>query len=104
MLKRLIGIATAVATISSMAVTAFADEPYETYSYDNWQDPIPSQAGYMVEKTWTGHDLGLDELSNPESEFFISNNENPTLMVLVISTLKIQQEQSGLLILKITEF
>lgn len=79
MLKRLIGIATAVATISSMAVTAFADEPYETYSYDNWQDPIPSQAGYMVEKTWTGHDLGLDELSNPESEFFISNNENPNL-------------------------
>ena len=79
MLKRLIGIATAVATISSMAVTAFADEPYETYSYDNWQDPIPSQAGYMVSRTWTGHDLGLDKLSDPESEFYIGANENPNL-------------------------
>ncbi|MBE6837741.1 MAG: hypothetical protein E7509_07125 [Ruminococcus sp.] len=79
MLKRLIGIATAVATISTMAVTAFADEPYDTYSYDNWDDPIPSQAGYMVERTWMGHDLGLDKLSDPDSKFFISKSESPNL-------------------------
>lgn len=78
-MKRLIGVATAVAAFSSMAVTAFADEPYNTYSYDNWQDPIPSQAGYRVERTVTGRDMGLEALSDPESEFFISKTEDPNL-------------------------
>lgn len=79
MMKRLIGIATALATISSMAISAFADEPYNTYSYDNWQDPIPSQAGYRVDRTVTGRDMGLEALSDPTSEFYISKNENPEL-------------------------
>lgn len=78
-MKRLIGIATALAAVSSMAITAFADEPYDTYSYDMWQDPIPSQAGYMVERTVTGRDMGLEALSDPTSRYFISEQENPNL-------------------------
>lgn len=77
--KCLIGAVAAVMTISTMTMTAFADEPYNTYSYDMWQDPIPSQAGYMVDRTVTGPDMGLEALSDPESEFFISETENVDL-------------------------
>ncbi|NLZ94856.1 MAG: hypothetical protein GX921_03395, partial [Bacteroidales bacterium] len=77
--KSLIGIIAAVVSFSSMALTAFADEPYNTYNYDMWLDPIPSQAGYRVEKTVTGLDMGLEALSDPESDLYISKNENPKL-------------------------
>ena len=77
--KCLIAIAAAVMTVTSSSVTAFADEPYNTYSYDNWGDAIPSQAGYMVERTVTGLDMGLEQLSDPESELFVSETENPQL-------------------------
>lgn len=78
-MKRLVGVACAIATMSTMAVTAFADEPYITYSYDNWDDAIPSQAGYRVDRTVTGRNMGLEALSDPESEFFISKKESPDL-------------------------
>ena len=44
----------------TMTVTAFADEPYTAYNYDYWDDAIPSQSAYRVEKTVTGADMGLD--------------------------------------------
>ena len=77
--KCLICAVSAVMAFTSTAITAFADEPYNTYSYDNWGDPIPSQAGYRVERTVTGLDMGLEQLSDPESDLFISENENPQL-------------------------
>lgn len=77
--KCFIGIVAAVTAAGSFAATAFADEPYETYSYDMWQDTIPSQAGYRVERTVTGLDMGLSSLSDPESPFFISEKESPYL-------------------------
>lgn len=79
MMKRLIGTVSALAVAASMATSAFADEPYNTYSYDNWQDPIPSQAGYRVERTYTGRGLGLEALSDPTSEFYQGANTNPDL-------------------------
>ncbi|MCD7772098.1 MAG: hypothetical protein LUH23_08460 [Oscillospiraceae bacterium] len=63
----------------TMAVTAFADDPYTSYNYNAWKEAVPSQNGYQVTDTITGADIGLDQLSDPDSEFFISEDEPATL-------------------------
>ncbi len=63
----------------TMAVTAFADDPYTSYNYNAWKEAVPSQNGYQVTDTITGADIGLDQLSDPDSEFFISEDEPSTL-------------------------
>lgn len=78
-LKRLIGLAAAVCTALTMSVTAFADEPYQSYNYDNWDDAIPSQTGYTVERVVSGLDMGLKQLSDPSSPLFISEKESASL-------------------------
>lgn len=62
-----------------MALTAYADEPYVSYNYDNWDDAIPSQCAYEVERTMTGKNLGLDRLRDPNDKFFISEKEPSSL-------------------------
>ena len=52
-LKRMISAALAAGLALTMTVTAFADEPYTAYNYDYWDDAIPSQSAYRVEKTVT---------------------------------------------------
>lgn len=51
------------------APTVFA-EPYEVYSYDRWGEAIPSQAGYVPEKSISGRDLGAGDMSEPTDMFF----------------------------------
>lgn len=63
----------------TMATTAFADEPYNTYNYDTWEDPIPSQSGYRVERTVTGAEMGLSRLTDPDDELFVSETESVTI-------------------------
>lgn len=53
----------AVIAASTFASTAFADEPYYGYNYDWWGDPIPSQNGYVVDRTVSGIDLGIGTFS-----------------------------------------
>ena len=55
------------------ALTASAGEPYDTYSYDRWGDPIPSQAGYIAERSVSGYDLGVGALESP-SDIFCDHN------------------------------
>ncbi|MCD8006859.1 MAG: hypothetical protein LUF29_07845 [Oscillospiraceae bacterium] len=69
----------AVMLMVTMAVTAFADDPYTSYNYNAWKEAVPSQNGYQVTDTITGADIGLDQLSDPDSEFFISEDEPATL-------------------------
>ena len=49
----MISAALAAGLALTMTVTAFADEPYTAYNYDYWDDAIPSQSAYRVEKTVT---------------------------------------------------
>ncbi|MCB6615977.1 tetratricopeptide repeat protein [Ruminococcus sp. 210702-SL.1.03] len=62
-----------------MSVTAFADEPYESYNYDNWDEAIPSQSAYTVQKTVTGADMGLSRLSDPADPLFYSEEASASL-------------------------
>lgn len=61
--------------VTSLAVTASADEPYTGYNYDWWGDPIPSQNGFVVDKTVNGNDLGVGTLSEPSDMYIDMDNE-----------------------------
>lgn len=77
--KALISAAFAVALGFSSVVNAFADEPYNPYSYDKWGDPVPSQSGYKVESVLSGKQMGFDGFCDPKSKFFISESEPDNL-------------------------
>ena len=78
-LKKLLALSMAAVTAMTMSVTAFADEPYNSYNYDTWEDAIPSQSGYRVERTVTGEEMGLDRLTDPEDPLFVSETAVTTL-------------------------
>lgn len=77
--KKLLTLSMALAAALTMTTTAFADEPYDAYNYDTWEDPIPSQSGYRVERTVTGDDMGLARLTDPDDELFVSENAPTSL-------------------------
>lgn len=82
-------VCTAAVAGSSLAVMASADEPYTGYNYDWWGDPIPSQNGFVVEKTVNGENLGVGTLSEPSDMyidkennlFYIADSKNNRLVV-----------------------
>lgn len=75
-LKRCIAALTAFAALASHGMTSAAaaeGAPYESYNYDRWGDAIPSQAGYMPERTLSGNDLGIGAFESPGDFFFDSD-------------------------------
>ena len=73
-LKKVLTLTLALCSVMTMTLTAFADEPYETYNYDSWDETIPSQSGYIAKKTVTGKEIGLDKLATPGDPLFVSEN------------------------------
>jgi hypothetical protein len=59
--------------VSMLGATASA-ETYVNYNYDDWGDPIPSQAGYVAEASITGSDIGVGNLYEP-ADLFIDDDE-----------------------------
>lgn len=53
---------------SSMVAPTFADQPYDGYNYDWWGDPVPSQAGYVVDNVVSGLDLGTGKRFNSDAQ------------------------------------
>ncbi len=78
-LKRLLTAVIAIIMVCSLAVSAFAEDPYSAYGYDAWSNAVPSQSGYIAKDIVTGTEMGLEQLSNPESPFFISETESAAL-------------------------
>lgn len=54
---------------SVTSLAASADEPYDVYNYDRWGEAIPSQAGYIAEKSVSGNDLGVGHFNSPQDIF-----------------------------------
>ena len=69
----------AAVTALSMTTTAFADEPYNSYNYDTWDDPVPSQSVYRVEATITGAEMQLDRLRDRSDPLFYDEEAAVTL-------------------------
>lgn len=73
-IKRIASLIVSAVSMTSFALTAFASEPYDSYNYDFWDDPVPAQAAYKVDNTFTGKTAGLERLTDPEDELFLSVN------------------------------
>ncbi|MBP0972953.1 MAG: hypothetical protein J5851_03495, partial [Oscillospiraceae bacterium] len=56
------------------SLPAAADEHYDVYNYDRWNEPIPSQAGYQATRSVSGKDLGIGDLSEP-SDLFVDTED-----------------------------
>lgn len=56
------------------ALTASAREPYDVYNYDRWAEAIPSQAGYIAERSVSGYDLGVGAFESPSDIFYDHND------------------------------
>ena len=81
-------IAAALSAGSLLSMTAFADEHYDVYNYDRWEEAIPSQAGYLATRTVSGDDLGVGNFSEPSDifrdaydQFFIVDTKNNRIVV-----------------------
>ena len=68
---------------------AYAEQPYESYNYDRWGDPVPSQAGYTAERTVSGNDIDTGTFSSPsdifcsrDRLFYIADTGNDRIVVL----------------------
>lgn len=70
-LKKILCVSMAAAAALSMTMTSFAAEPYESYIYDTWDDAIPSQNAYRIDRTVTGADMGLARLADPTDALYI---------------------------------
>ena len=78
-LRKVLSLSLAAFTALSMSVTAFADEPYDSYNYDTWDDAIPSQSAYRVETTIMGAQLKTDRLRDPSDPLYQGENAPLTL-------------------------
>lgn len=58
----------------SVSSSVSAAEPYDVYNYDRWGEAIPSQAGYIAERTVSGNDLGIGHFDSP-SDIFKDHND-----------------------------
>lgn len=52
-------------TATSFSHPASADEPYDVYNYNYLGEAVPSQAGYLAERSVSGLDLGTTALNKP---------------------------------------
>lgn len=57
----------------SASAFASSDQTYEVYNYDRWGEAIPSQAGYVAQRSVTGSELGIDDFVSP-CDIFLSDN------------------------------
>ena len=65
-----IAVLAAAAAVSALAAAIMADEPYNGYNYNWWNDPVPSQNGYVVDRVVTGVDMGVGAF-NTVSDMYI---------------------------------
>ena len=90
LMKRLavLTLTAALAVSQGAALHAAAEEHYNVYNYDRWEEAIPSQAGYLAARSVSGADLGVGKFSEPSDifrdaydQFFIVDTKNNRIVV-----------------------
>ena len=81
-------LAALLAAGSLLSLPAAAEEHYDVYNYDRWEEAIPSQAGYLAKRSVSGKDLGVGDFSEPSDlfrdahdRFFIVDTKNNRIVV-----------------------
>ena len=70
-----ISVLSAALAVSALASAVSADEAYSGYNYNWWNDPVPSQNGYIVDRVVTGVDIGVGALNTPSDIFIDQETE-----------------------------
>lgn len=60
--------------ILPMTVSA-GELPYSSYTYNAWDESVPSPAGYTPVSVYTGEDLGVGMLKDPK-DMYVGNDDN----------------------------
>ena len=79
-----------LAVLLAFPLTALAEElPYVSYTYNAWDESVPSPAGYEPVAVYTGEDLGVGMLKAPSDIFvdaqgkiYLSDTGNNRVLVL----------------------
>lgn len=93
LIRRLFTPVLSLALLVAGAASAFqaeaAGKPYDSYNYDRWGEAIPSQAGYIPERTVSGYDLGIGAFDSPsdifcshERIFYIADTGNDRIVAI----------------------
>ena len=71
------------------SLSAGAEVPYDSYNYDRWGEAIPSQAGYIADRSVSGNDLGVGAFDTPsdifcdtQHNFYIADTKNDRIVVV----------------------
>ncbi|MCR5717791.1 MAG: hypothetical protein K6F80_01985 [Oscillospiraceae bacterium] len=73
-MKRQIAVLTAAAAMLCQTLPVRAAEHYDVYSYDRFDEAVPSQAGYTAERAVSGKMLGTADFKEP-SDLFLDAQE-----------------------------
>lgn len=75
-LQKLLSLVFAGALIGGTASSLYASagEAYDVYNYDRWGEAIPSQAGYIADRSVSGNDLGVGAFESPSDIFYDHND------------------------------
>lgn len=83
------GMASWVCALSMLTGNVSADEAYDVYNYDRWGEAIPSQAGYLADRSVSGLELGIGDFSSPsdifradDGMFYIADTGNNRIVVV----------------------
>ncbi len=73
---------------SGSMLTVHAEEHYDVYIYDRWDEAVSSQAGYTAERSVSGIDLGTEAFSEPadifrdkQGQFLIADTKNNRIVI-----------------------
>ncbi len=71
------------------STTAFAEEPYSSYTYDYWGSPIAAPAAYIPARIVDGTSLGIDAFktpndlfAGPDNKIYIADTGNNRIVIL----------------------
>ncbi|MGN1133852.1 MAG: hypothetical protein ACI4RN_05280 [Oscillospiraceae bacterium] len=82
-LKKVLTITITACIASTAAISAFADEPYEAYNYDEYGEDyvaaVPAQSAYMAKKVVSGDEMDLSRLTDEKDPLFVSKNAKTVL-------------------------
>ncbi len=85
--------------LSSFKSPVTADEPYDVYNYNYLGEAVPSQAGYLAERSVSGLDLGTTALNAPadlfkdsEDFFYLVDSGNHRILKINSEFTEIVQE------------
>ncbi len=62
-------------TVTTSA-SSMQDVPYQSYTYDYNGDPVINKACYVPRKLITGNSLGIEDMKEPQSIFYVPQNNN----------------------------